>query len=117
MLLPDLQFQASSDWDSLVTAAFHSLDSNGDGKISGEEMERLLCGDDGCEASAAGVARRRAAACSPALPMPLMHSTTPSTADDLINRTAAAAQVPDMVEAALREADADNDGAGGRDRG
>lgn len=60
-------FKAGNDWDRLVADAFKSMDPDNDGLLSGEDLERLLCGDDGCE-------------------------------------------VPDMVDAALREADADHDG-------
>ncbi|KAL4433462.1 hypothetical protein ABPG77_010315 [Micractinium sp. CCAP 211/92] len=57
----------AADWDGLVKRAFRSMDPDGDGVITAQELELLLCGEDGCE-------------------------------------------VPDIVDAALREADADHDG-------
>lgn len=57
----------SRDWEALVARAFRSMDPNDDGVITAEELEVLLCGEDGCE-------------------------------------------VPDVVDAALREADANHDG-------
>ena len=45
-----LQFKTSQDWDQLVTQAFQSMATAGEGGvISAEELERLLCGDEGCE--------------------------------------------------------------------
>ncbi|KAL4856185.1 Calcium-dependent protein kinase 16 [Chlorella vulgaris] len=60
--------KAGSDWDRLVANAFASMDPTSSGVLSAVDLERLLCGEEGCE-------------------------------------------VPDMVDAALREADADHDGA------
>ena len=62
-----MQLQDSQQWDALVAQAFAEMDARGDGAISPQQLELLLCGEEGCE-------------------------------------------VPDMVEAALREADADHDG-------
>lgn len=47
--LPPLQFQGTRDWDVLIKRAFAAMDPNGDGVISAEELEQLLCGEDGCE--------------------------------------------------------------------
>ncbi len=33
----------------LIKRAFAAMDPNGDGVISAEELEQLLCGEDGCE--------------------------------------------------------------------
>lgn len=48
-----MQFQGTRDWDSLIKRAFASMDPNGDGVISAEELEQLLCGEEGCEVGAA----------------------------------------------------------------
>ncbi|PRW20925.1 calcium-dependent kinase 26-like [Chlorella sorokiniana] len=42
-------FQGTRDWDVLIGRAFAAMDPNGDGVISAEELEQLLCGEDGCE--------------------------------------------------------------------
>ena len=49
-----LQFKAGNDWDRLVADAFKSMDPDNDGLLSGEDLERLLCGDDGCEVPGRG---------------------------------------------------------------
>lgn len=56
---PLLQFKddRTADWDGLVKRAFSSMDPNGDGVITAQELELLLCGEDGCE-----VGRQAAAA-------------------------------------------------------
>lgn len=121
------QLQGSEDWDRLVGRAFASLDPNGDGVISAEELEALLCGPTGCEVRCAGCslgARRRGACarrlrvCSrrrscPPRPAPrarLPHLTPVSSHTSHPCTPPPSLQFPDEVEAALREADRDHDG-------
>ena len=59
--------RASTDWDALVAAAFKTMDLDADAALGADDLEMLLCGEEGCVD-------------------------------------------PDMVEAALREADVDHDG-------
>ncbi|KAI3434966.1 hypothetical protein D9Q98_003018 [Chlorella vulgaris] len=42
--------QESSEWDSLVLAAFEEMDVDCSGAISTRSLELLLCGEDGCQA-------------------------------------------------------------------
>lgn len=51
---PCVQFQGTRDWDTLLSRAFAAMDPNGDGVISAEELEQLLCGEDGCEVGTCG---------------------------------------------------------------
>lgn len=62
---PPPQVKAGNDWDRLVASAFASLDPNGDGVLSADELARLLCGEDGCEA-------RRRPLRRPAIPLTLL---------------------------------------------
>jgi hypothetical protein len=43
------QVQESSEWDSLVLAAFEEMDVDCSGAISTRSLELLLCGEDGCQ--------------------------------------------------------------------
>ena len=50
-----LQVKAGSDWDGLVANAFASMDPGSDGVLSADDLERLLCGEDGCEVRSEGM--------------------------------------------------------------
>ncbi|PSC75499.1 hypothetical protein C2E20_0993 [Micractinium conductrix] len=40
----------SSEWDVLVERAFHAIDKDGSGTLTADELELVLCGDEGCQA-------------------------------------------------------------------
>ena len=64
------QIQDSSEWDALVSEVFRSMDVNGAGSLGHDELELLLCGEDGCEASvcvAVGGGDSRGQGCAPLL--------------------------------------------------
>lgn len=43
------QLQESSEWEGMVDRAYEALDRDGCGRIGPQDLEELLCGEDGCE--------------------------------------------------------------------
>lgn len=44
-----MQIRDSSEWDSLVEAAFRTLDRDADDSLGAGDLAGLLCGEAGCE--------------------------------------------------------------------